>query len=120
MRSILSCVFCLILLSGLVLAQVGTQAAITGTVSDPSGASIAGAHIIALNLANGLSTQSQSDASGNFNILSLPAGNYRVTVEAQGFKKWESPQTQLTVGDRYHSRSRGWWLVRSHICAGDE
>ena len=100
MRSILSCVFCLILLSGLVLAQVGTQAAITGTVSDPSGANIAGAHIIALNLANGLSTQSQSDASGNFNILSLPAGNYRVTVEAQGFKKWESPQTQLTVGDR--------------------
>jgi hypothetical protein len=100
MRSILCCVCCVFVLSGFLLAQVGTQAAITGTVSDASGASVAGAHIIAVNLANGLSTQSESDPNGNFNILSLPAGSYRVTVEAQGFKKWESPQTQLTVGDR--------------------
>ena len=100
MRSIIVCVCCVLWSSLCVFAQVGTEAAITGTVSDASGASVAGAVITATNLANGLTKQSASDQSGNFNVVALPAGGYRITIEAQGFKKWQSAQTQLTVGDR--------------------
>jgi hypothetical protein len=91
---------CVLLLAQIAFSQVGTQASITGTVTDPSGARVAGARVTATNIATGETKHGVAGQSGDFNILALSAGNYRVVVEAQGFKKWENPQVQLTVGDQ--------------------
>ncbi|HEY1805639.1 MAG TPA: TonB-dependent receptor [Terracidiphilus sp.] len=58
---------------------------ITGQVTDPSGAVIAGAHVTAHNLDTGVDTSTNSNPAGLYNIQFLPIGNYQITVQANGF-----------------------------------
>jgi hypothetical protein len=60
---------------------------ITGTVSDPTGAVIPGAHVEATNAATGAHSETTSTATGDYTIPSVIAGTYTITVEASGFKK---------------------------------
>ena len=60
---------------------------IRGTVTDPSGAVIAGASVAATNVATGVTTTSHTSKQGEYNIQFLPIGNYTVTVTASGFAK---------------------------------
>ena len=60
---------------------------ITGTVSDPTGAVIPGAQVVATNVATGAHSDTTSTATGDYTIPSVIAGTYTVTVEASGFKK---------------------------------
>lgn len=100
MRNLLLSIFCAHLLGVAAFAQIGAQSSVAGTVTDSSGAAVANAEVVVSNLANGLTTKTTSDARGNFAILALPAGPYRVTANAPGFKTWETPKLQLTVGDQ--------------------
>jgi hypothetical protein len=61
--------------------------AITGTVSDPAGAVIAGAPIEAKNTANGAVYPVATSGTGNYTLSELPVGTYEITVSAPGFKK---------------------------------
>lgn len=67
-------------------AQVET-ARITGRIIDPTGASIAGARITAVHVQTGLSRTFESQADGRYLTLPLRIGQYRVEVEAEGFKR---------------------------------
>ena len=67
-------------------AQVET-ARITGSVSDPTGASIAGAKITTVHVQTGLSRVFESQADGRYLTLPLRIGQYRIEVEADGFKR---------------------------------
>ncbi|MGC1903018.1 MAG: TonB-dependent receptor [Candidatus Acidiferrum sp.] len=60
---------------------------IQGTVTDPSGAAVAQAHVILLNVTTQLSESTTTDASGDYRFLSLGPGTYKITVEASGFSK---------------------------------
>jgi hypothetical protein len=57
-----------------------------GTVTDPSGAIVAGASITATNLATGVRTERKTTDAGFFARSLLPAGEYSVTVAAIGFQ----------------------------------
>lgn len=70
------------------LAQTVTGA-ITGVVTDPSGAVVVGAKVTAHNLDTNVSTPATTNASGAYHIDFLPIGRYEVIVEASGF----TPQT---------------------------
>lgn len=59
---------------------------ITGTVTDRSGAVIAGAQLKLTNPATGLVRTAESDASGNFRFLLLPVGVYTLEASSPGFK----------------------------------
>src|ERR1700730_9290541 len=61
---------------------------ITGTISDPAGAVVAGAAIEAKNEATGAVSQVASTNTGNYTLSQLPAGNYEMTVTVAGFKKF--------------------------------
>src|SRR5579862_981613 len=61
---------------------------ITGTISDPAGAVVAGAAIEARNVATGAVYPVASSATGNYTIVQLPAGNYELSVSVPGFKKF--------------------------------
>lgn len=65
----------------------GTTGKITGTVTDPSGAVVAGAKVTVTNIATDVSHDTTTDSSGVYQVLQLPIGSYRVTAEASGFKR---------------------------------
>src|SRR5207302_4661866 len=69
-----------------VLAQ-GFTAAITGTVTDTSGAAVPGAAVTVKHLETGLTRSVQANASGNYSVPSLPVGEYEITAEKMGFRR---------------------------------
>jgi len=72
-------------------------AAIVGTVTDPSGAPIAGAAIVARDTERGTVWNAQSNGSGDFNIVRLPIGTYAVEATASGFEKSVYPPFTLVL-----------------------
>src|SRR5258706_213996 len=77
------CVVALLCLSS-ALGQAVTGA-ITGVVTDPSGAVVVGASVTAENTATAVKTPTQTNGSGVYTIRFLPIGTYTVTIEAKGF-----------------------------------
>ena len=70
--------------SSVAQSTVGT---ILGTVTDPSGAVIAGANVTVVNTATGISRSVTSDQAGNYKVLRLLPSTYTITAELAGFKK---------------------------------
>src|SRR5262245_9385999 len=77
-----------------------TTADVIGTVTDATGGFMPGVTISARNEATGSVETAVSDSGGNFQILRLAPGRYRVTTELQGFKTVDNDVT-LAIGDRY-------------------
>jgi hypothetical protein len=71
-------------LTGLASAQTVTGS-IRGTVTDPSGAFVAGTKITATNVSTGVTTATTTDHAGTFNLQSLPIGSYTVKATQTGF-----------------------------------
>ncbi len=76
-------------------AQLSGKGEIKGTVTDPTGAVVAGATVAATAVATGVSTSRTTSPSGDYDITPLDAGVYTVTVTATGFQK--QTQTSLQV-----------------------
>ena len=87
MRSPIRIISLLLLVSTGIFAQ-SDRGTITGTVSDPGGAVVAGAQIEAKNLSTGLTYQSASTGTGNYTVTELPVGQYEIDVTVPGFKKY--------------------------------
>jgi hypothetical protein len=87
----------LLLLSMAAFGQTIT-ASLQGRVSDNTGAVVAKASVTATNTETGLSRSATTDASGEYNIASLPVGNYKVEVKAGTFQP-QSRTLQLKVGE---------------------
>ena len=82
-----------------VLAQV-TNAAIHGTVTDPSAAVVPNAQVTALNTATGISTTTTSDKNGYFIFPELQVGGpYTVSISAAGFENFVATGLMLNVND---------------------
>ena len=73
----------------------GTTATISGNVTDTTGASVAGAKVIATNLGTNLVQTATTASDGSYSLLFLPVGNYKVEINATGFKKFD--QTGITL-----------------------
>ena len=59
---------------------------IVGTVTDATGAVVPNASVTAENVGTKVSRSTTSSATGDYSILELAPGLYKVTVSAQGFK----------------------------------
>ena len=81
--------------SGL-LAQVD-RGAITGTVSDESGALVPEASVTITNTATNQAVHISTSASGNYEAPLLRIGTYTVTVEQEGFRKTVRPDVEVGV-----------------------
>src|SRR5215510_1194510 len=81
------------------LGQV-ENASLTGLVTDPSGAVIAGATVAVKNTATNSSYTQQTDVTGYYFFPSLPIGSYRISVEMPGFKKAIQEGVTLQTGQR--------------------
>lgn len=70
-----------------VVSQAQTfRGGINGTVTDQSGAVVAGAQVEALDTATSVSHKAVSTSAGEYSFQDLPLGTYKVTVDATGFK----------------------------------
>src|SRR5262249_45514665 len=72
--------------STVVMAQIGGNGSIQGTVTDPGGAVVPGATVVVTNIATGVETSKQTNAAGVFMITPLPPGEYKVVVSLSGFQ----------------------------------
>ncbi|HYL86917.1 MAG TPA: TonB-dependent receptor [Candidatus Angelobacter sp.] len=80
-------------------AQVNT-AALSGTVVDPQGLAVKGAKVTVTNTATGASRTSVADDDGRYNLVGLPPGHYKLTVDAGvSFAIYENSAIVLTVGE---------------------
>jgi hypothetical protein len=79
------------------LAQTSTTGALTGVVSDPSSAIIAGATVTATNLGTGEVRTVTTDATGDYKFSLLPPGNYSVRFSAAGFTTTTVPSVTVDV-----------------------
>src|ERR1022692_2507423 len=90
---------CLLLTATFVWAQFDT-AEVLGTVTDPSGSTMAGASVTLTNLDTGIQAKTTTDANGSYDFLNVKVGRYRVTVEHAGFSKADANDIQVSVGAR--------------------
>lgn len=81
----------------MIVAQSSFTAAVRGVVSDPSGASIQGAKVIVVEADRNVNHPVMTDEAGRYALTALPPGNYRLTVEAPGFKKDQTDTFALAV-----------------------
>lgn len=93
-RRLLIFVTLMALVPGIVYGQASTGT-LTGTVTDPNGAAIAGATVSVQNLATSLVLTATTTPAGLYVIPNLPPGEYSVSATMQGFKKFQ--QTGITI-----------------------
>src|SRR5580692_8990612 len=72
-------------------------AAITGQITDPSGAPIADASVAAKDTARGTLLTTETNAGGFYNLPRVPVGEYTIRVEAKGFQIAMHPAFQLEL-----------------------
>jgi len=72
-------------------------AAISGQVSDASGAAIANATVTARDLDRGTTWPAQANESGYYSLPRLPIGKYEVRVEAKGFQTAVKRSLELVI-----------------------
>jgi Carboxypeptidase regulatory-like domain len=90
----------LILVFGVNPARADVTGSILGVVKDRSQAVIAGARIVVTNTETNFSKETTSDADGSYHILALPAGTYKVTATAGGFRPFTTTDVTLQVNDQ--------------------
>lgn len=77
-----------------------TTGAIVGNVTDPASAAVPTAKVVAIEERTNITAETVSDAEGAFQFPALRAGQYRLEVEATGFRKLVRSGIEVKVNDR--------------------
>jgi hypothetical protein len=86
-----------LLVPGVLLAQSTVTGAISGTVSDPSGAVLPGIEVNLKSVDRGFTQSTTTNAQGLYQFQLLQPGTYTITITASGFKK-SAATTTVSVG----------------------
>jgi hypothetical protein len=89
--------FLMVLAAVVVPAHAQVTVTIQGRVYDTTGAAISQATVTVLNAATGFSRSATAGATGDYQIVSLPAGDYTVSAEKAGFQK-QAKKVHLDIG----------------------
>ncbi|HXJ42475.1 MAG TPA: carboxypeptidase regulatory-like domain-containing protein, partial [Bryobacteraceae bacterium] len=93
----------LLLLAGVLMpgaAMADVTGMILGVITDASSAVIQGVRVTATNVDTNLAVEATTDAGGQYRILSLPAGRYKVQAAFSGFQTFIETGVVLTVGEQ--------------------
>ena len=91
-----SSVLVLLIITTVGFAQ-GTTSRVTGVVTDPQGAAVAGATVTLTNEGTSVALTTETSDSGTYTFDLIQVGNYTITVEKQGFKKFLSEHNGVNV-----------------------
>ena len=96
-RSTLLLALVVILVGAQASAQTAATGALSGLVTDPSGAVVSGARISVVNEATGAAVTAVSSSNGRYLVPLLSPGSYRVDVSKQSFKVSTYPNIVVAV-----------------------
>ncbi len=90
---------CLFAMSAFLVASAAAQSTsqLNGSVTDSSGASVAGAKITLTNPATGFQRTTTSNAAGLYQFLEVPPDSYRLDATAAGFTNYMAANVTLAV-----------------------
>ncbi len=77
-----------------------TDVSLSGTVTDPSGAAVPGARVVAQNVNTGVAISTTTNDAGVYLFAALAPGSYRLSGEHTGFRKHVYNDLELEVGAR--------------------
>lgn len=89
MGNLVALMICIGLMTAAAMAQTAGEGAITGTVTDTTGAVISNARVTARNVETGVETSRPTSSAGIYQISPLIVGTYSVTVSAIGFQRFQ-------------------------------
>src|SRR5690242_4551419 len=106
MRSTLGLIDSFFICGSLVLTLApGLKADVTGsilgTATDTSSAVLQGVVVVATNLETNLSQATRTDSAGQYRILALPVGRYKIEASLSGFQKFLVTGIDLTVNEQH-------------------
>lgn len=78
-------------------AQDYTSGSINGSVSNGDGAPIAGAEVTITSKSQGFTRTATTGASGAFNFVGLPTGDYDITVTSSGNPSWRATDVKVVA-----------------------
>jgi outer membrane receptor protein involved in Fe transport len=90
----------LLLASGIFAQSQSTTGNIEGRVVDQNGAVVPNSNVSATNQDTGYGKTVLTDGDGNYLIVLLPPGNYKLTATAKGFQNAEYKNVQVSVGGK--------------------
>ncbi len=95
--------FCVVLML-VCLSAISGQAqvlygSLTGTVTDSSGAAVAGAKVEALNIGTGITRTATTNDSGVYTLQALQAGNYKVSIASGKFATQVTDDVKIVVNN---------------------
>ncbi len=96
-RGVFVCLALLLTVGGVRLPAQQAQGSFSGTVTDPSGAVVPGVTVTATEKNTGFSRSVESSPEGVYTLPLLPPGNYVLTAEKAGFKRYTQGPIGLTV-----------------------
>jgi hypothetical protein len=82
------CVVVVLLLATSAWAQLASQTALVGTVTDSAGLVVPGARVVAVNVGTQDTYEATTNAEGYYNIQFIRPGRYDVSVTVDGFQKF--------------------------------
>jgi len=85
-------------LSFVLPARAQVSGVLSGSVTDPSGATVSGADITAKDVDTGATRQTVTDSAGRYQVPSLPVGLYQVRAKKDGFTEEVRTGIHLAVG----------------------
>ncbi|PYU04277.1 MAG: hypothetical protein DMG33_14620, partial [Acidobacteria bacterium] len=85
-KAVFASLFILLFAAGSAWAQATTD--LRGTVTDPTGAAVANAGVSLKNVDTDLERKTLTATDGSYGFHEILPGNYQLTIEAQGFKKY--------------------------------
>src|SRR5579862_7626543 len=105
-RSGIACAFIVISIFaiGLFGSLAGAQnfrGGIVGSVTDPTGAAVPGAQVVAVATSTNTTYKTVTSSAGEFSFSDLPLGDYTVTVSASGFAAENIKNVPVTAGVTY-------------------
>jgi len=93
-------VLALAILLGSSVVRADVTGSIQGVVRDRSQGAIAGAQLTITNVETNLRYQATTSPDGSYRILALPAGNYKLSVTAGGFRTFVETDIVVKVNDQ--------------------
>jgi hypothetical protein len=102
-RNRFSSFLCLLLLVPLVgYAQFAQRGSLEGFVFDSTGASVPGAQVTLLDLAQKATEKAVTDGSGHFVFSNIAAGQYQLSASRDSFKTEQSAPIAVNIGSTAH------------------
>ncbi len=99
LAGLIACLVCVLVATPAARAQgVGSSGTINGTVTDPTGAVVPKALVVAVETDRGVQRSTETDTNGFYRLTGLAPTTYDVTVKASGFEALQQKGLTVSVG----------------------